>query len=80
MKHSRMQKANVRAFETPEQTLSRQETDKVCKTRKRASETSEQSMKRQETDKVRNFVTFEKSKVAGNQYFDGEVCDGTKIN
>ena len=52
MKHSRMQKVNVRAIETPEQTLSRQETDNR-KTRKRASETSEQTLNRQETDKVR---------------------------
>ena len=50
MKHSTMQK---RASETPEQTLNRQETDKVRKTRKRASETSEQTLNRQETDKVR---------------------------
>ena len=46
MKHSRMQKANVRALETPEQTLSRQETDKARKTRKKASETQEQGLQR----------------------------------
>ena len=42
----RLRKANVRASETPEQTVKRQEEDKLCKARKRASETPEQMLQR----------------------------------
>ena len=52
MKHNRLHKANVRASETPEQTLSRQEMDKVRKARKRASETPEQTMNRQKQSRT----------------------------
>ena len=51
MKHRRVHKANVRASETSQKTLCRQEMDKVRRAGKRASETSDQY--RQETDKMR---------------------------
>ena len=68
MKHSTMQKTNAKASETPEQTLNRQETDKVRKTRKRASsETSEQTLNRQDTDKTRQRASSETSEQTLNR-------------
>ena len=73
MKHSTMQNTNARASETPEQTLNRQETDKVRKTRKRASsETSEQTLNRQDTDKTRKRASETSEQTLNRQETDKE--------
>ena len=56
MKHKtvdRLHKANMRASETPDHTVNRQEQDKLRKSSMRASETHDQTVNRQEQDKLR---------------------------
>ena len=53
MKRRRVHNASVRASETSQKTLCRQETDRVRKTSKRASETPEETMNKRESDKIR---------------------------
>ena len=49
----RLRKSSMRASETPEHTVERQEQDKLRKSRMRASETPEHTVERQEQDKLR---------------------------
>ena len=48
----RLHKANMRASETPEQTVNRQEEDKLCKSSMRASETHDQTVNRQKQSRA----------------------------